>query len=721
MSIHKENPESVRERQVFQETLLREAKGHPHFIKMALLLGELRAAHNYETPPGFSMPDHYTLKDLIWGIMCYLGPSTQKILEIVCLSVMPLTLREIVRITQLHEQDCVECIRRLKVAHFLVSKLTRHHESLFEPSHAQVREAVRLHMAPEVATAYHRDIALILENSELCVREPEALAFHWQEAGDKKKSAFYLLQAAKKAEQSFAFNRAVEFYHSYMRLTSPNSREAVVLLTRLGDVLTNAGRGKEAADTYRKVVVQLTEVPKIVELRRKIAEQLLWSGYMEEGAKELDSLLKLVGMDISRGTWKRLGFFLLHKVGWGYKYLNWIRKESQIPPSELAKMDICWSAAVGFSMVDGRRAAELQETHLLMALRWREPYRIARGLAIKAIDTAFGGVAAASETSFLLRKVEEIACKVEKRPYINGLLSLAKGIASFEIGQWEKSTLEVTAAREIFSKECTGVAWELDTCESFLFVALCYMGEYKRLSEGVLEAFKAATDRGDLYFSVQLRTTDMNIAWLVRDQSEEARKHAMHAIGQWSTGYYSLQHYYYLFAMANIDLYEGNGVTAHQRVESEWMALQHSGVLGVEAPRVEALFLRLRAVLAASEEVDHRKALLDSAEEVIQQLMQEKCWWAKPLAHFAQAAVFYQNDQRDDAVKMLQETSDICTQRDMKGYASAARWYLGWLSQGEEGVQKMESATQWLKNQSVRNPTRMISMLMPGFGIHQGM
>src|SRR5262249_57054685 len=70
------------------------------------------------------------------------------------------------------------------------------------------------------------------------------------------------------------------------------------------------------------------------------------------------------------------------------------RDAGQVSAEQLTRVDICWSAAVGLSIVDTVRAADFQTRNLLLALRAGEPYRVARALAWEAAHQAnYGGAA----------------------------------------------------------------------------------------------------------------------------------------------------------------------------------------------------------------------------------------------------------------------------------------------------------------------------------------
>src|SRR5262249_49264049 len=137
------------------------------------------------------------------------------------------------------------------------------------------------------------------------------------------------------------------------------------------------------------------------------AMQSLISGHIDEGLAALQMVLAAVGMRLAPTSRRALLSLLWRRFRLWLRGLRFrARDASQIPAADLNRIDICWSVAVGLSIVDTVRAADFQTRNLLLALRAGEPYRVARALAWEAAHQANAGGPARQRTARLLQEAE---------------------------------------------------------------------------------------------------------------------------------------------------------------------------------------------------------------------------------------------------------------------------------------------------------------------------
>jgi hypothetical protein len=365
-------------------------------------------------------------------------------------------------------------------------------------------------------------------------------------------------------------------------------------------------------------------------------------------------------------------------------------------------------------MVDNIRGAYLQSRHLLLALDHGEPFRILRALAAEAAYVASPGRAAKRDSEKLLSVAKRLARRVGD-PYAMGFVALSSGICSFQVGDW-KGTLESCEVAEwTFERRPAGALWELASARSFGLWARFYLGQYAALARRVPVLLREAEGRGDRYAATCQRTGLLNSAWLFDDDPVEARRNVLEAERQWSQDSFQFQHYLNALASAHIDLYEGNGTAAYDRIVACWPRLQSSLYMRIQNIRLEALFLRARGALAAAANNPARRDLLADARRSAKKMLRERSGWADPLAELALAGAASIDDSPGDTRRHLESARRLAEAAGMTMFGAAASWHLGELLGGSEGQKLMEAANGRMAAERVKNPLRVVAMLAPGF------
>ncbi len=217
-----------------------------------------------------------------------------------------------------------------------------------------------------------------------------------------------------------------------------------------------------------------------------------------------------------------LGSLLFHKARLFLRGLSFRRREpGETTSADLARIDVCWAAATGLSVVDFIRAESFQAQGLLLALRAGEPVRIARALAPEAAHSASAGGRSARRTARLLRLAELLASDIGQ-PHAQGMVNLAAGTAAYLEGRWNDARALCDRAEQTFRDRCTGVFWERATAHSFALWSLAYQGEIAEIRRRWPVLMKEAEERGDRYFVMNLGTYVMSVIRLAADDGEGA-------------------------------------------------------------------------------------------------------------------------------------------------------------------------------------------------------
>lgn len=646
-----------------------------------------------------------SLDGVIQSRVARLGEPARRLLEVVAVARQPIAL-ELAKQAARHQGADYEVMTALRGGH-LVRTRTAGGRQEIEAWHDRIREAVNSQLAPDVLKGCHTRLAHALEASPR--PDLEMLAVHFQGAGDRHKAARYAAAGADQAAEALGFERAARLYRFALALETPRDDSRRDLRVKLGDALSNAGRGAEAAEAYLDATAGAS-AGDVLEYRRRAASQLLMSGHLEQGIGVLRDVLAASGMRLAPAPWQALLSTLCRRAFINLRGLGFRETDpGRIPPQVIIRIDTCWSVAQGLGMVDTIRAADFQMRHLLLALRAGEPYRVSRALAVEAGYHAIAGGPRRARTRKVLQTNRLLAERIQHQyPHAIGLATMVEGMAAFLEGRWRDARDIHQRAETILRERCRGVAWELATARLMWAVSLFFLGELTVLADRLPGLLKEAEARGDLYEATDLRIRISHANWLAADEPETARREVNEAIARWPGGEFYVQHWWSLIANVEISLYAGHNLAAWDLLATEWPKLKRSFLMRVQYIRIESLYHRAAAALAVA-----GGDMLKLAEADARSIQREHMPWSDPLAHLLQAAVAAARGDSETAVNLLRTAESGFDAADMALYAAAARRRLGDLIGGDDGRRLIETADAWMSSQNVRNPARMTAMLAP--------
>ncbi len=665
-----------------------------------------------------------------------LSPSAQMLLRTLAVAGVPIPL-EILQGASDVTADFREAIALLRNKHLIRTHGMRSRDRV-ESYHDRVRETVVRTMAPDLLVQQHKRLGVALENSGRA--DPEALATHFGAAGETEKALKYTVLAANKAAQALAFARAASFYRQALNL-KPDPSSVLILNTKLGDALANAGRGPEAAEAYLAAVKAVANhkpseptsanpadltlyhqsAPEItLELQRRASDQYLRAGHVDKGMALVESVLASVGLKLAKTPFRALLSMLYRRIlikirGLGYQ----IREEATIPREELKRLDICWSAAGPLSMIDNIRGADFTGRSLLMALDVGEPVRLATIMAFETVHSATGGVAAWPQTEKLMNTTRQLADRTDD-PLADGMAHTAKGSAYYFVGRFRESAAAYERAEVVLRDKCFGHAHELASVRRMHINDLAWLGEFKILSLRVPTLLAEALDRGNLYAATNYRLGMANMGWLVIDDPNEAKRMIEEASARWSSSGFHLQHMDALIANVNRSLYCGDVTGAYSHVNEQWKPLTSSMLLRLQTYRVQALYFRGRCALgaaAAMSKGQERDRLIAGALISARRLEKENVPFSGALSELMRATAAHLTGNQDAALESIAMAIQGFDEKDLPLHAAVARRIHGRMIGGDEGQAIIKKGEDWLANQMVHNPQGWSNMLVPGFNV----
>jgi tetratricopeptide (TPR) repeat protein len=581
-------------------------------------------------------------------------------------------------------------------------------DDVVEPYHDRVRETILARLPRNAIIEGHGRLAAALEARGLGAERPDLLAVHLAEADRPVEAALWTERAGDQAAHALAFDRAAELYKRALGLTAHPPARAVTLYARLGDTLTNAGRGAAAAEAYLAGAA-LVDGDAALELRNRAAEQLLRSGHMDEGLGVVDGVLREVGLPTASRRWSPIGSLVIQRAR--------LRVRRWLGPAPCAGSDdarrqlqCCWSAVVGLTMASPLRMAEYQARHLRLALAAHEPRRIAFGMAFEAVAAALAGPPA-SRADALLDEAKQWTARVgDTLAY--AYVELAEGTIAFLRGRWRDALARCDAAARMFGEGCVGVAWEIGCANHLSLCCLMHMGRITQLRPRLTRALDEADRRGDRFTAAELRTALQPLVCLMDDRERDARAELTRVAADLPRRETTLLHWQHMQSSALVELYAGAPARAVAVIDQRLPAIRRAFLLRVYTVRGFTAYARMTAwlgALAAGAPAPAR--LRASIERACMALGTHLV--ARPVPRLIHAGLAVLRGDLPAAIRDYRAAAAGFDAIDMTMTGSAARWRLGELVGGPEGRALIDQATAELAAEGVVRPDRVVAMLVP--------
>jgi energy-coupling factor transporter ATP-binding protein EcfA2 len=688
-------------------TIAQESRGNPFFINE---LVNYCQSNNID----IAKPKLISLSEVLQGRITSLPEDARHLLEILAIAGSPLDI-ELTRQAAKLSDSLPTTLATLRAGNLIRTRNIKGKEEL-ELYHDRIRETILSKLTSTTQEAHHLSLAIVLESSNTA--DPEQLAIHFQEAKVWEKAFEYSVLAANNAAETLAFDHAAQLYQLAIEINSNNPQAEVgskelsnkikSLYTKLADALVKAGRGNDAAKAYFKASQEANSIEKL-NLQRQAAEQFLYSGHFDQGLPILNQVLKDIGFKIVKNRTNALISIVLRKIYLKFRGLNFKEQdESQISPSELIRIDSCWSMCSGLAMVDVIIAVDFHMKHLLHALKLGEPFRVARALAQ---EVAYSVGKRTTNKNYINKLLDTISSinKTIQNPQITALGLFSSAISALFTGEWRKSKESCVKAEKICREQCTGVFRELARIQIYKLKAMLMLGELSEISNTLPALLNEAQERGDFYLDINLRTRISYYIMLTQDEPEAAKQEVKEAISRWSIEGFQIQHYFALIAEGEILLYQNQPSLALQRIDEKWSELEKSNILSFTFANVEAQFLRARCVLALA---NQDKSFLLRAKQYAEEIKKEKADWANAFANLIYAQIELVSGTKAKAIELLTLAEKEFETTESFLYAVATRRQRGLLTGSETGNKLVKEAEAWLTNQKIKNINEMCLMLL---------
>ncbi|MFW6066760.1 MAG: serine/threonine-protein kinase PknK [Myxococcota bacterium] len=648
------------------------------------------------------------LEDVLGSRIALLSAPARRVLEVVAASGRPVS-RHVVRKAAGLGEDTDEAVSALRAANLLWTQGARSRD-LIETYHERIREYVVSTVPAPVLRDRHRALAVALRQDGDA--DHEAIAHHFEAAGDRAQAVFHAVEAARNAAEALAFDRAARLYRfALVRLPADDPRR-LELEEGLADALRNGGQAVEAGRAFVRAA-RLATGELALEYRRCAAEQLIRSGHVDEALQVGRPLLRAVGLRLPENRWQALANAMWLNVKLRLRGLHYTpRSEDEVDPELLRRVDICWSLGHGLVAVNAVEAGDLVTRSALLALQAGEPRRVAVALAFQAALMVLIGVEGASEMLDAAEKAAERAGDRYASAVVTGIRGL---VAHLEDGDLQTNFDRMKQAESILRNLNRAANFEVSTTQFQMLASLFYFGRWGELSARFPGCVREAEGRGDLYGAATQVLLYGDVPALLRDDPEEGSRLVESYLARWRERESDLQVLFGLVSRIRLRAYEGRADDILEQAERRVRAAQRAGLLRGRWMRVLMLEGRARAALVAAQNAPDadRRRLLRRAEADVRGLGRSRHPIGEALSDMLAGCVALGRRDPETARAALLRAETRFRKLQMELHMHCSRRLRSRIEGGDAGLEGMLEADEFMRAQGMAAPERIARMLAP--------
>ncbi len=677
-----------------------EARGSPFFIT------ELSRFASRAQPSR----EPVSLRDAIQNRLSLLEDNEQEVLEAICVSARPLEpgrLREVI-----DRNDIEPELRRLQ-SERLIRYVASDGASGIRAYHDRIDESVIARMGASRLAFWHRRLAGSLQSEDGA--DLIALTEHLRGAGEGPAAGACAGRAADHALGTLAFENAARLYRLALELNPGSRDDQRELQIRLGTALASAGRGVEAAQAFMQAAEGAPPEQEL-ELRQLAANEWITTGHMTEGMRELDRVLRTVGLKLHTHPITSIFNLVLNRIrliAHGLKFEE--RPASELSGKELLELRACMTVAKGLCYANAIEAAAFSSRFLWRALRSGMVPQIIIGLATEAMYYAAEGVFHRSRVERYLALARQLGKKATD-PESQAHVQFATGIAAYMLGEMAKAESHLERAKKIYMDKCSGVAWFLSITRNILGITYFNLGRLQELRSQWDNWIKYGQERDDLNLLIFQRVATAGVyRYLAVDQVEQAREQIAQGMEKWPGRGFDVIRWVADISELVIETYLGNRQRAFEIARHIWKRLSWSRLYYSQFMRVHARLYLANAALGVAPTARDRKPFLKIARRQAKKVVREKFPMADPWLLYIDGCVSHLEGDEQKAVALLRDAATAFDRKQFQLYAAATRRQLGRLLGGEEGRALVVAADETLTREGIVRPERFAAVLAPGF------
>ncbi len=668
------------------ESIAEESGGIPFFID--------ELARYVRSVPEGSWRGVLHLDEVVRSRVEALPDVARELLEVAAIAGQPTGLPLLARAQNIAEAWKVATVLQTEhLLHSLGGGVGR--DARVECYHDRIREAVFASLSEVRARTLHLALADGFEAEEN--PDAERLSVHLLEAGERARALPWVCEAARRADQALAFERAAWLYGRAVEIEEDDGARRRLRIAQ-AQALVNAGRGVEAANAYLAAAAGAS-TEDAWRLTQAAADQLLRAGRLEQGNELVQQVLVEAGMRIPASELGIILRYVGNRIRLSFRGLGFQeRPASELSTEELGRLDVALSASTVLAMTDTLAGALMHSRNLEMALDAGEPYRVVRALGVEASFAAVVGMKGEAKANEVLDTAWGLSERLGD-PRAVGFSTMTRALVRFQAGRWKESAEAASEASRILLGSCRGMHYEVGLARAYELADLAWLGRLRDFAACTADWIDEATDRGDLNAWLLLQLGGPIQVGALTDDPQSAAEQVLDVRGRWPDARFGILDVYVQRTLVDLALYRGDAAAAVEHARTLWTGLFKGQLKMVAILKATANSCLGRALLAAGgreKEVARCGKRLDPFGP----------GWGLPHAALLRAP--------GSGVEGWRAALLACEAGDMAMHAAAARWRLGEALGGDEGAAERAAAEAWLGGEGVVKPERIVAMLAPG-------
>ncbi len=584
-------------------------------------------------------------------------------------------------------------------------------EGVLEPryriAHAFVRHALSASARSALA------VALARAHAPHSVLEEEDRAQLLEQGGETIEAARSYERASAHALRRLAFASAAESESRALHLDPAVGQGGSRRLRHLATLLELSGELSQAADVFARALEHALPADSF-ELKLRRTETLLRCLRIEDGMRSAREAMLELGVRIPESEAHAALSLLYQRVILACRGTRFSRKEERrFSPLELSRIDALLGIAAAVSGASAIGAAELQARGLRLALREREPLRVARALAI---DVSMSAMEEAEPHTRSFARLQHARTLAGDDPSLTAWLDVVEGAAHFfdlhparALPLLDRAEHVLSDHAEIMSHDrWMGKLFRLDTSnlvESF--------SATEALAQHALEEARL---RGDQQLTSIVLLRGVYPLVLARDCDPDAAAQVIdEAMARWPNDRIYIPHFFAL---------QARGLLAQHRALPGALAVfeadtaKLSSALFMRSRVVRTVLEGIRSTLIATEAAattgSTRRAWLARLRESLRTSARGASGIGRMLSLLCLGTERWLSDRPDQALAQFEDALTLCQERQLHTMGAYARMLSGTILGGEEGKARFSHGRAQLLAEGCRDPDNIVRVFLPG-------